>query len=121
MAASLSDVLQELQASSGLEMAAIVSADGLVIDSASNGEIDVESVCSVASNGVLVMGSLGQELGEHSTNMMTVEYGRHIVVMSPLDEENLLVLLGGSDINLGRMRIILRRRATALAEALESV
>lgn len=122
MAASLADVLQELQASSGLDMAAIVSADGLVIDSAANGEVDVESICSVASNGVLVMGSLGQELGEQSAaDMMTIEYGRHIVLMSPLDQEHLLVLLAGSNVNLGRMRIILRRRLAAMTEALESV
>lgn len=121
MAASLADVLQELQDSSGLVMAAVVSADGLVIDAAANGEVDVESLCSVASNGALVMDALGQELGEDAADMMTVEYGRHIVVMSQLDQEHLLVLLGGAGINLGRMRIVLRRRADALAEALEHV
>ena len=118
MASSLADVLQELQASSGLGMAAVVSADGLVIESASNGEVDVESVCSVASNGALVMDALGQELGEDSAEMMTIEYERHIVMMSSLDPENMLVLLAGPGINLGRMRIVLRRRADALAEAL---
>ncbi|HYI14978.1 MAG TPA: roadblock/LC7 domain-containing protein [Thermomicrobiales bacterium] len=119
MAASLADVLQELQASSGLGMAAVVSADGLVIESASNGDVDVESLCSVASNGALVMEALGQELGETSSEMMTIEYGNHIVMMSSLDQENMLVLLAGPGINLGRMRIVLRRRAAALAEALE--
>jgi predicted regulator of Ras-like GTPase activity (Roadblock/LC7/MglB family) len=120
MAASLADVLQELQSSSGLEMAAVVSSDGLVIDSASSGEIDVESLCSVASNGVLVMDALGQELDEDAAEMMTIEYGRHIVVMSQIDPENLLVLMAGPGINLGRMRIILRRRLAALTEALEN-
>jgi predicted regulator of Ras-like GTPase activity (Roadblock/LC7/MglB family) len=100
-------------------MAAVVSADGLVIESASNGEVDVESLCSVASNGALVMDALGQELGEASAEMMTVEYGQHIVMMSALDSENMLVLLAGPGINLGRMRIVLRRRFGALAEALE--
>jgi predicted regulator of Ras-like GTPase activity (Roadblock/LC7/MglB family) len=121
MAASLANVLQELQASSGLEMAAVVSADGLVIESAANGEVDVESLCSVASNGALVMDALGQELGENAAEMMTIEYGRHIVMMSQLDQEHLLVLLGGAGINLGRMRIVLRRRADVLSEALAQV
>jgi len=100
-------------------MAAVVSADGLVIESASDGEIDVESLSSVASNGILVMEALGQELGEAPSEMMTIEYQRHIVMMSPLDQENLLVLVAGPGVNLGRMRIILRRRVAALAEALE--
>ena len=120
MAAGLADVLQELQSSSGLEMAAVVSADGLVIESASSGEVDVESLCSVASNGVLVMEALGQELGGDSSEMMTVEYRDHTVVMSQIDPENLLVLMAGPGINLGRMRIILRRRLAALTEALEN-
>ncbi len=121
MAASLMDVLRELQTSGGLDMAAIVSSDGLVIDSSSNGNIDVESFCSVASNAVLVMDSLGAEVGAHGSNMMTIEYGSHTVVMTSLDGENLLVLLGGADINLGRMRIILRRRTAELTDALEHV
>ncbi|MEX1158168.1 MAG: roadblock/LC7 domain-containing protein [Thermomicrobiales bacterium] len=121
MAASLADVLQELQVSNGLDMAALVSADGLVIDAAAVGEIDVESICSVASNGLLVMGSLGQELGEDAAEMLTVEYGRHIVIMAPFEQEHLLVLLAGSGVNLGRMRIVLRRRMDALAEAMENV
>lgn len=118
MTASLAEVLQDLQSSSGLEMAAVVSADGLVIDSASATEMDVDSICSVASNGILVMDALGQELNEQATEMMTIEYGQHIVLLSPLDYDQLLVLLAGPGVNLGRMRIILRRRAAALAEAL---
>jgi predicted regulator of Ras-like GTPase activity (Roadblock/LC7/MglB family) len=120
MASSLLEVLQELQESSGLGMAAVVSADGLVVESASDGDVDVESLSSVASNGLLVMDALGQELGEDAAEMMTVEYPRHIVMMSPLDEDHLLVLVAGAGVNLGRMRIILRRRVGALTEALEN-
>ena len=47
--------------------------------------------------------------------MMTIEYGRHIVMMSTLDQENMLVLLAGPGINLGRMRIILRRLREIMA------
>jgi predicted regulator of Ras-like GTPase activity (Roadblock/LC7/MglB family) len=100
-------------------MAAVVSADGLVVEAASNDEVDVESVSSVAANGILVMEALGQELGEAPAEMMTVEYQRHIIMMSPLDQENLLVMVAGPGVNLGRMRIILRRRVGALTEALE--
>ena len=121
MAASLADVLHELQVSNGLEMAAIVSADGLVVDAASSGEVDVESICSVASNGLLVMASLGQELGEDIPEALTIEYSRYLVMMSPVVHEHLLVLLAGPGVNLGRMRIVLRRRMEDLTEALESV
>lgn len=61
---TLAESLQELQRSNGLDMVAVVSADGLVIDAAASDDLDIESVCSVASNGLLMMESLGQELGQ---------------------------------------------------------
>jgi predicted regulator of Ras-like GTPase activity (Roadblock/LC7/MglB family) len=121
MAASLANVLHELQAANGLKLAAVVSADGLVIDAATHGEVDAESIGSVASNGMLVMEALGQELGEDHPEMMTLEYGRHIVLISPLGSEHLLVLLADAGTNLGRIRIVVRRRIDAVKEAVAGV
>lgn len=118
---TLAESLQELQRSSGLQMAAIVSADGLVIDASATDEVDVESVCSVASNGLLMMEALGQELSEGIARITTLEYDRHTVVMAPLDEDNLLVLVAGQGINLGRIRIVLRRKLTEFSQQMASV
>lgn len=120
MASSLAGMLEDLQVSNGLEMAAVVTADGLVIDSAASADIDVEAIGSVASNGLLIMDALGQELGEQEPDMMTLEYGGHIVLMSPLAAEYLLVLITGGGANLGRIRIVVRRRKEALVGALEN-
>lgn len=119
MATRLAEVLQELQVTNGLDMAAIVTSDGLVVDSAAAAEVDVESLCSVASNGLLMMEAVAQELGEAQADVTTLEYSNHIVVMSPLDDENLLVLLAGVGMNLGRLRIILRRRRDELIGLLQ--
>lgn len=118
---SLAGALQELHQSHELKMAAVVSADGLVVDASSSDDVDAESICSVASNGLLIMDAMSQELGEGPANLFTLEYGSHLLVLSPLDEENLLVLLAGPGMNLGRLRIILRRHVDRLVEALGSV
>jgi predicted regulator of Ras-like GTPase activity (Roadblock/LC7/MglB family) len=118
---SLTESLQELQVSNGLDMAAVVSADGLVVDAASSGSVDVESICSVASNGLLMMEALGQELGDAQAQMTTMEYPSHTVIIAPLDADNLLVLQAGSGMNLGRIRIVLRRRLGSLSEQLQQV
>lgn len=118
---TLAESLEELQRSNGLDMAAVVSADGLVIDASATDDVDVESVASVASNGLLMMEALGQELGEGVAQITTLEYDRHTVVMAPLDDESLLILLAGQGMNLGRIRIVLRRKLTELARQLATV
>src|SRR5690349_9834230 len=119
MAATLVEALQELQAANGLEMAAVVTSDGLVVDAAGTSEVDVESICSVASNGLLMMEAVALELGETRANVTTLEYRDHIMLMAPLDDDNLLVLLAGAGMNLGRLRIILRRRLEELSGLLQ--
>jgi predicted regulator of Ras-like GTPase activity (Roadblock/LC7/MglB family) len=116
---SLAESLQDLQVSNNLEMAAVVSADGLVVDAASSGNVDVENICSVASNGLLMMEALAQELGEGQAQMTTMEYGSHTVIVAPLDADNLLVLLSAGGLNLGRIRIVLRRRLDDLRNQLQ--
>lgn len=121
MATSLADVLNELHTGNGLAMAAVVSADGLVVEAAADAEVDVESICSVASNGLLMMDALGQELGEGAARVTTLEYEDHLVVLAPLDDEDLLVVLAHGGMNLGRLRIVLRRFMPQLSQALGSV
>lgn len=118
---SLAEALQNLHGSHELTMAAVVSADGLVVESSSAPELDAESICSVASNGMLMMDALAQELDEGSADLVTLEYAGHLVMLSPLDDENLLVLLAGPGMNLGRLRVILRRHVPRITEALGSV
>jgi predicted regulator of Ras-like GTPase activity (Roadblock/LC7/MglB family) len=116
--ASLNEALREIQQTHGLELAAVASADGLVVDSAAVDEIDAESICSVAANGMLLMDALAQELGEEMPEITTLEYASHTVVMAPLDDDNLLVLLAGAGMNLGRLRLLVRRQVEFLSQAL---
>jgi predicted regulator of Ras-like GTPase activity (Roadblock/LC7/MglB family) len=121
MAQNLGDSLRELQMANGLDMAAVASLDGFVIEAAAVPEVEADSVCSVASNQLLIMSQLGQELGGGAARIATLEFESHTLLMAPLDDENLLVLLAGAGTNLGRMRIVLRRSVDQLRDALQSV
>jgi predicted regulator of Ras-like GTPase activity (Roadblock/LC7/MglB family) len=121
MTTGLGTALQELRQTNGLEMAAIVSADGLVVEAAASGDLDVESICSVASNGLLMMDALGQELGAGQALMTTLEYEGRTVVMTPAGNDHLLVLLADAGTNLGRIRIVARRHLPQLADQLSAV
>lgn len=109
MAESLGETLQALRDASGLAMAGVVGADGLLIESAGAPEIDAESLCAVAASGLLMMDSLGQELKEGSARQAILEYGGSVVVLTPLNEELLLVTVSRGEANLGRVRLIVRR------------
>ena len=121
MADNLSDALRELQVSNGLDLAAVVGFDGLPIDSAAIPDLDPDAVCSVAASQLIIMSQIGQELGESSSRIATLEFENHTMLMAPLDDENLLVLLSGAGANLGRLRIVLRRSLEQLQAALQAV
>jgi predicted regulator of Ras-like GTPase activity (Roadblock/LC7/MglB family) len=121
MAQALSESLQELQASNGLEMAAVVGSDGLVVESASVPGVDAEEVCAMAASGLLMMDALGRALAGGSAQNAILEFDGHTVMLAPLDDDNLIVLLAGGDANLGRMRIVMRRAMDNLREGLQNV
>lgn len=118
----LSNLLQQLQGSHALQLAAVVGLDGLVVDSASDGNIDAEMVSAVAAPGLLMMSDLANELGEGMAQLTTLEYDRHVVVMMPLNDDTLLIAVAESGaMNLGQLRIVLRRSTDELRAALEAI
>jgi predicted regulator of Ras-like GTPase activity (Roadblock/LC7/MglB family) len=121
MAQGLTESLHELQTSNGLELAAVVGSDGLVVESASVPSVDAEEVCAMAASGLLMMDALGRALAGGSAHNAILEFEGHTAMLAPLDNDNLLVLLAGGDANLGRMRIVMRRAMDNLREGLESV
>lgn len=118
----LSGLLQQLQANHALQMAAVVGLDGLMVDSASDGNVDAEMVSAVAAPGLLMMSDLANELNEGLAQLTTLEYENHVAVLMPLNEDTLLIAVAESGaMNLGQLRIVLRRSMDDLRAALESI
>lgn len=119
---NLSGLLQELQANHALQMAAVVGLDGLLVDSASDGNIDAEMVSAVAAPGLLMMSDLANELNEGMAQMTTLEFENHVAVLMPLTEDALMIAVAESGaMNLGQLRIVLRRSMDQLRQALDAI
>lgn len=119
MPVALEGALRELKESAGLELASVVSHDGLVIESAHDDGVDAEAVATVAASGMLMMDSLGRELEQGAARDVILEYEHNLVILSPLNEEMLLVTVGAERSNLGRIRLMLRRSLDKLNQAVQ--
>ncbi len=119
---TLSNLLEQLQANHGLQVAAVVGMDGLLVESSSDGQIEAEAIAAVAAPGLLMMNDLAMELGEDAAELTTMEYANHVVIMLPLTADALLLAVAEtSAMNLGQMRIVLRRSIEAFQAAVEDL
>ncbi len=114
MGDNLAGVLERLQLAGNVDLAAVVSTDGFLIESAAaqgggDGAVNAEDFASVAINGLMVARALGREIERGDVTDALLEYERGTVIIQALDEEIVLVLLASQDVNLGRLRLLARR------------
>lgn len=117
MKAELTRILQRLQEANELDLVALISMDGLVIDSASPIEVDVQQIAATACNGLLMARAMGGELGRGLVLQVILEYQNGLLMLVQLDEDLGLAMLGPKDVNLGRMRLVARRYVHEIVEA----
>jgi predicted regulator of Ras-like GTPase activity (Roadblock/LC7/MglB family) len=120
MSVALDGALREFKESAGLELVSVVSADGLLVDSAHDEHVDAEAIATLAASGYLMMDSLGRELDQGPARDVIVEYEQNLVILSPLTEDMVLVTVGTGNTNLGRVRLLLRRSMSGLIEAVQN-
>ncbi|MFW6074531.1 MAG: roadblock/LC7 domain-containing protein [Chloroflexota bacterium] len=114
----LSAKLRSIQSENGLLAAAAVGLDGLLIEGASAEGIDLDAIAAVSAPGLLMMSDLASELGEGLSDVTTMEYANHTVVLMPLNDDVLFVAIAEArSMNLGQMRIIVRRSMEDLRRA----
>jgi predicted regulator of Ras-like GTPase activity (Roadblock/LC7/MglB family) len=104
----LTELLARLRTDNGLVLAA-VCADGLMVAADAAEGFDPEVICATAGDGYLMMTALGAELNAGEPTMLTIEYEGGTVVISPLGFGAALVMMTGSVVNLGRLRLSARR------------
>lgn len=102
--------LRALQNEHGLLSAALVGLDGLLIAGAATEGVDLDALAAVAAPGLLMMGDLASELGEGLAQVTTMEYPNHTVLLAPVNDDTLFIAIAeASTMNLGQLRIIVRR------------
>ncbi len=103
-------------------MLAVVSRDGLILESESLPDVDAEAIAAVAAPGLMMMDGLSQELGEQDARITTLEFENSIVTMAPLNDEYLLLMVSEPGaMNLGQSRLILSRTVNSVREGFDSI
>ncbi|HEX3723022.1 MAG TPA: roadblock/LC7 domain-containing protein [Nitrolancea sp.] len=121
MSGTLSDTLNSLREAGGLDLVAVVGSDGLMIDSSHVPDIDAESLCALAASGLLMMDAMGRELEQGIAKQAILEYETSVAILTPLQEDLVLVALTRGDSNLGRVRLVLRRGLSEVNQAVSQI
>lgn len=106
---SLATLLGRLQIAGGVDLVAVVSSDGFLIEAAHSEGMDAEELAAVATNGLMVAKAIGMELKRGAIDSVIFEYDKGTLMMNSLDEELVLLLLANPGVNLGRLRLLARR------------
>ncbi len=121
MSENLSQTLQNLRDAGGLDLVAVVSSDGLLIDSSQASDLDAESFSAVAASGLLMMDAMGRELNQGTAKQAILEYDHSVAILTPLADEMVLIALARGDSNLGRVRLVLRRGLDDISSAVSAI
>ena len=120
MADALNEMLARLRADNDLDLAA-VGADGLMVGVDGAEGVDAEGICATAGDAYLMMTALGAELGRGEPSLLTIEYEAGTVIVGPLEHGAALIMLTGQGVNLGRLRLAVRRFQEQYAGAMAAV
>lgn len=116
----LNELIQQLRDVDGIDLAAVVGNDGLMLAWSAAEGIDAEAVGAVSASGLLVGEALGRELERGGITQTTLEYEQGLVLLTPLDPDVALLVLARSDANLGRLRLLTRRARGELLRAVSA-
>jgi uncharacterized protein len=114
---SLATLLGRLQVASGVDLVAVVSSDGFLIEAAHSDGMDAEEFSAVATNGLMVAKAIGMEIARGAVDSAIFEYESGTVVLNALDDDLVLILLASPGVNLGRLRLLARRYRDELIAA----
>ncbi len=116
----LNELIQQLRDIGGIDLAAVVGNDGLLLACSAAEGIDGEAVGAVSASGLLVAEALGRELERGGITQTTLEYENGLVLLTPLDPDVALLVLARPDANLGRLRLLTRRARGELLRAVSA-
>ena len=118
---SLYEVLALLRASDGIELAAVATTDGLLVESAVRQHDDAEAICAVAANGLALAEAIGREVHKGGAVQALLQYDEGLVLIEPLSQEAMLLLVADGSDRIGRLRFLVHKHQAALVQALEAI
>lgn len=121
MSRSLQSLLRHFRALEGVELAAVVATDGLLMESSARGGVDTEAVCAVAANGLALAEALGREIAKGSAAQLTLEYDNGLVLIDPLTPDAMLLVLTHGRDHFGRVRFLIHKHRDAFVSAVHAI
>jgi hypothetical protein len=117
----LREFLARLRSLDGIELAAVVANDGLLIESAARPNVEVDAICAVASNALVMADALGREISKGGSLQTVLEYEYGLVVLEPINADAMLLVVAGTREQLGRLRFIIAKHRAALGAAVGAI
>ncbi|MCP5108717.1 MAG: DUF4388 domain-containing protein [bacterium] len=116
---ALKEQLEDFLKVDGVISVVVVGRDGFVIDSASEGSFNIEDVGAVVSTGMGSSESMGSDLGVGNMQQGMLEYENGIIFMRELGADAILIVVTQPTVNLGMIRLQMKRRIDHIQAALE--
>lgn len=117
-AGGLRGILEGLLRVEGVTAAMVVGRDGFVIESVSTQGAESDSVGAIAASALASAEAMGGELHAGQLGAILIEYDQGPVAVSPAGPDAVLAVVGNQSVNLGRLRIEMRKIRTAVASQL---
>jgi predicted regulator of Ras-like GTPase activity (Roadblock/LC7/MglB family) len=114
----LKAILNDLTRKPGMIAALVVSRDGFIIDGTSGEDVDLEALAAVTSSAFIAWESAGIEVAIGQPRVLLVETENGSLVVTPVDADALLVVMGNRLANLGRIRIEAARARESVGRCL---
>jgi len=114
----LNQILAEFLKLDGVFAAVVVGRDGIVIESAVSGKVDIDALGAMASTGMGTAEAMGNELGKGELNQMMVELEKGPILLSPLSKDELIAIVSDTTGNIGRIRYELKKNKERIIAAL---
>ncbi len=121
MSVAMKDLLEQFRAIRGVDVAAVVGPDGLVIESVARPGVDVDAIAAVATNGLLLADALGRQIERGGALQTIVEYESGVLLLESLAEEGMMLIVSRDPTDLGRIRFTAKQHKADLAEALAAI
>jgi predicted regulator of Ras-like GTPase activity (Roadblock/LC7/MglB family) len=117
----MKELLEQFRAIRGVDVAAVVGSDGLVIESVARAGVDVDAIAAVATNGLLLADALGRQIERGGALQTIVEYEGGVLLLESLAEEGMMLIVSRDPTDLGRIRFTAKQHKADLVEALAAI
>ena len=114
----LKQILSEFLKVDGVSAAVVAGRDGFVIESAVSGDVDLDALGAMASTGLGTSEAMSRELGKEVMNQIIIELEEGPILIAPISEDELIAIVAGKGVNVGRLRYELKKKRGRIIAAL---